>query len=504
MSDVDQKIGSFIELSDEHAKSSIIVGNIENSESKELNAVFKSISDIAFFDTGILPLDGSGTLMIRQALGHCQVVFQHKPGIYRVIWGGHEGDKEAVHYELAMPYRIVIGDFVDNEFYGARHFYSPTPITNLDQVMFHVNLPNLNCKGYGHGNGVGWICLYHNKPSIASLDLGQKIANLIERAGGGEAYNDANMKETDGPRFYEEKYASNLEFEYLWNPESWESMSLSNGIDWVLDPDLWIPVVVKGLDDQCAHHDGDDGSYLTLRMAVEGKYNAYYGDTHKPKNYQKFIRKDLDSPSNNLVFNKIQSAFKKAQPEVIQEQQIHKPIVPFSSNFATCKICQEVYGSSNVVPFENGSACISCAETVLGTCASCDQHKHYADMAYYKNNFQCSSCVKLFQCKNCFSFHIDETSIINETMCSACTTGSIVECAGCLIPHESEKLTNLNVKDPFSGTVNEIKLCLFCVGEYFLCSCQCLVPINDVIYAENAEFGVCNSCYNELKHGSLI
>jgi hypothetical protein len=497
MSYVDPKIGSFIELSDQGVKNSIVVGNIENTETKELNAVFKSISDIAFFDTGILPLDGSGTLMIRQALGHCQVVFQHTPGVYRVIWGGSEGDTEAVHYDLAMPYRIVIGDFVDNEFFGARHFYSPTPITSLDQVLFHVNLPNLNCKGYGNGNGVGWICLYHNKPSISHLNLGQKIANLVERAGGTEAYNDANMKETDGPRFYAEKYENNIEYNYLWDPEAWEGKSSQEGADWTLDGSLWIPVIVKDIDDQTKHYDGEDGSYYTLRMAVDGKYRAYYGDQNTPKNYQKFIREDLEPPSNKDVLTKIQSAFRSAESKTIKTAEEHKPLIPFSDHITSCKLCGEIYGSSNVISFENGYACTWCAEEKLAICVSCDTHKHYADMAFYNENFHCSSCVTLFQCQKCYSFHEDEESLISNDMCVACT--KVEHCSNCSYPTAVEDLALIEHLDPFTQEMSLAKLCSDCVTEYSICQCKSLVYKENIQYLDdNYSQPVCKSCYAKL------
>jgi hypothetical protein len=498
MSYIDPKIGSFIEFSDQGVKNSIVVGNIENSETKELNAVFKSISDIAFFDTGILPLDGSGTLMIRQALGHSQVVFQHAPGICRVIWGGSEGDSEAVHYDLAMPYRIVIGDFVDNEFYGARHFYSPSPITSLDQALFHVNLPNLNCKGYGNGNGVGWICLYHNKPSISHLNLGQKIANLIERTGGTEAYNDANMNETDGPRFYAEMYENNPEYRYLWDPELWEHKSSEEGSSWTLDGSLWIPVIVQNMDNQTKHYDGEDGSYYTLRMAVDGKYRAYYSDPNTPKNYQKFIREDLELPDDKTVFVKIQSAFKKAENKILKETQTHQPIIPFSDKFINCKLCNEIHGSDHVVAFENGYACESCAEEKLVICVSCDTHKHYADMAFYNNNFHCSSCVTLFQCKKCYSFHENEHSIINNEMCTACS--KVEQCSNCLIPRDIEDLMHIEHIDPYTKDSMSSKLCPYCVTEYIICECKTLVHKSDVYVLENNQSfkSVCKNCHDQL------
>jgi hypothetical protein len=129
--------------------------NLDHVTDKDIVSFYRNFSSYAMFDTGLMPLSGTGVLAIRSAGNHTQITFQHEPQINHINWGANEGDRDAVTYTVAQPYRIWIGDLVDGNLYGARMFYSPYPITSPDQQLYHLNLPNTNCKGY-RGNGVGW------------------------------------------------------------------------------------------------------------------------------------------------------------------------------------------------------------------------------------------------------------------------------------------------------------------------------------------------------------
>ena len=128
-----------------------------------LSAFFKQISSMSLIDTGILPLTGSGVLSVRGGLGHVQVAIQQGPNIDRTIIGKAEYDPNAVEYLLARPYKIIISDWINDDFVGARQFYSMKPVLSYDDPLYHVNLPNINCKGYNKDVGVGWTCLYHEE-----------------------------------------------------------------------------------------------------------------------------------------------------------------------------------------------------------------------------------------------------------------------------------------------------------------------------------------------------
>lgn len=263
--------------------------NLDHIVDKDIVSFYGELSKYGIVDTGILPLSGTGILAIRSAGNHTQVTFQHAPQINYINWGEYEGDPHAKVYLVAQPYRIWIGDILDGNMYGARMFYSPYPITSATQPLYHLNLPNTNCKGY-RNNGVGWQCLYHNE-DWSKLPFNEKVVRFAERCSGVEAFNDKNMSETDGPGFYREHYNNVKDHSYLWNPISWQKKTQEEGIDWVLNESIWIPVLVVGLDDQRSHK--IDGVPLTLGMAMVGNYRAYYTDDLVPKPINALTRSDL-------------------------------------------------------------------------------------------------------------------------------------------------------------------------------------------------------------------
>lgn len=248
--------------------------NLDHVTDKDIRSFYTQFSNYAAFDTGLMPLDGTGVLSIRKAGPYTQVVYQHKPGLYYVNWGATEKDPNVKSYLLAQPYRIVIIDFKDNNLLGARTFYSVVPATHPDVQLYHVNLPNINCKGY-RGNGVGWICLYHNT-DWSHLPFNERLALAVERCSGVEPYNDANMSETDGPRFYREMYENEDSLSYLWDPTDWEEKTSKEGFEWTTQTNCWIPIHVRDLDSQDRHV--VNGVPFTLRMAIIGAYQAYYSD----------------------------------------------------------------------------------------------------------------------------------------------------------------------------------------------------------------------------------
>jgi hypothetical protein len=277
-----------------------IAGTISAND-KDAVSFYNNFSRYSHVDTGLLPLNGTGVLAIRSAGPHMQITVQHAPGIYYVNWGDHEGSPTAKTYSVAQPYRVIVGDFVNGNLLGARTFYSPYPITHPDMPLYHVNLPNINCKGY-RGNAVGWICLYHNQ-DWTHLPFNEKISYLIERCSGVETYNDANMSETDGPRFYAAHYLNASSHAHLWNPALWQDKSVSEGFEWTLDENIWIPVKVTSMDEQSKHD--PNGIPLTVSMALLGNYRAYYSDNEVPKAYNVFARSDLyDAAQKDAMIGK--------------------------------------------------------------------------------------------------------------------------------------------------------------------------------------------------------
>lgn len=290
--------------------------NLQQITDKDIISFYQNFSAYSVFDTGLLPLDGTGLLSIRSAGNHMQIAVQHKPGLYYINWGAHEGDYNAKTYFLAQPYRIVVGDFVDGNLLGARMFYSPVPITHPEAPLYHVNLPNINCKGY-RGNGVGWICLYL-KEDWSNVPFNEKVSRFIERCSGVETYNDANMSETDGPRFYRDHYNCDEDLAYLWDPARWQDKSTEEGYEWTLDPNIWIPVKVHSIDKQGQHD--SNGIQLTFAGALLGNYQAYYTDNNIPKFYNVFARPDL-SIKNDQIAKFVKKSFASSQV-----QHVHNPV----------------------------------------------------------------------------------------------------------------------------------------------------------------------------------
>ena len=270
---------------------------------KDISSFYNAFSSLSYFDTGLLPVDGTGMLSIRSAGPHTQIAYQHAPGMYYINWGSYEGDPSAAKIYVAQPYRIVIADIYNNNLLGARTFYSPYPITHPDAQLYHVNLPNINCRGY-RGNSVGWICLYHNE-DISSYPFNEKVAKIIDRCSGTESYNDQNMSETDGPRFY----SSFNKPQHLWDPQFWQKYSEENGFHWTLDPDLWIPILVTDMDNQGSHD--PNGEPLTFLSAILGNYQCYYTDPIIPKPVNALTRSDLNVTSDT-IFNWFKQSYNKS------------------------------------------------------------------------------------------------------------------------------------------------------------------------------------------------
>ena len=346
---------------------------LDHVTDKDLLSFYANFSSNSYQDTGLLPVDGSGLLSIRSAGNHTQISYQHKPGMYYINWGQHERDANAKKYYIAQPYRIVIADLLNGNILGARTFYSPIPITHPQSPLYHVNLPNINCKGY-RDNGVGWICLYHTE-DISHYPFNEKLVKILDRCSGTEAYNDNNMSETDGPRFYRE----NNKPDYLTNPQAWEDYSDQNGYDWTLDPEIWIPVLVQDMDNQDKHY--ANGQPLTFADALIGNYQAYYTDTLIPKPINLIARAD-SSLQSSTVFTWFKQAYNNSATSsdqslwnsftsslnVREKLSVAPPVFiadednDEDSNAWHCEVCEESFGEhhQSVSTYSEDYVCATC------------------------------------------------------------------------------------------------------------------------------------------------
>jgi hypothetical protein len=297
-----------------------------------------------------------------------------------------------------------------------------------------VNLPNINCKGY-RGNGVGWICLYHNQ-DWSMMPFNERLARALERCSGIEVYNDANMSETDGPRFY----ASKGKPSYITNPREWEEKSQREGFEWTIDENLWIPITVKSRDEQGQHYDGEDAIPLTLGDAIVGKYNAYYNDSYHPKPINALTNPNLELSAGEVTnwfikaYNSSTTNFVGIDPflqsqetrEKIANTQLHKQSLLTSDETPNdededeegvmCTACESYYSEDDSYSQNDEWWCTDCFNDNFTICVNTEEYLHndddnlfydesseqYYDLSAVKNHEVCANCNALH--------HIDHTA----------------------------------------------------------------------------------------------
>jgi len=424
--------------------------NLDHVTQKDILSFYTAFSQYAAWDTGLLPVQGSGILSIRTAGIYTQFAYQHQPGLYHVNWAAHEGGTASSYY-VAQPYRIIICDMKEGNLLGARMFYSPYPITYPTQPLYHVNLPNINCKGY-RGNGVGWICLYQNE-QWSHLPLNERIVRFIERCSGVETYNDANMSETDGTRFYQE----NNKPEYLWNPLEWQKRSADLGFEWTLDENLWIPVLVQDMDNQDKHY--ENGKPLTFADALVGDYKAYYYDDETTKPINAIIR-----PDKTLSESKVLSIF--SQSYILSNSKNSLLDNTFDSSV-------KVKDQTGSVQF-TGSSLLNAPESHVDaeevpSCYNCEDQDASDEYQDANGSLYCHSCFNEYvvYVKNSGYYHIEDSNIYYHDDTSDyyhCQHDTIVDCDSCsyvFCAHGTVKPENVPGIYSYEGS----HFCLECIKD---------------------------------------
>lgn len=274
-------------------------GDMPNPSSaiQSLGDYAEKISASAKFSTGLLPLKGSGILSIQKGFGYEQVVIQKEPGVEKVRWGTSEGQSNKPIFDLAMPWRIIIVDFLNGNLLGARHYWSLEPIYSWEQQLYCVGLPNTNTTGY-RGNTVGWICLYQTD-NISKLPFNERVEYALTRVHGvSEPYNDSNMSSTDGPRFYGRQVPGHI----FSDARKWATKTAKDGYEWVLDKGLLIGMTTHA-PSPTNHNETwvsieSGGVPYTVGRAVNEQYQAYYSDIQFTKHFMGEVKK---LPLNVLV-----------------------------------------------------------------------------------------------------------------------------------------------------------------------------------------------------------
>jgi hypothetical protein len=496
--------------------------NLDHITNKDIVSFYTRFSQFSAWDTGILPVDGSGILSIRTAGEYTQFAYQHKPGLYHVNWGKSEGAAAAAYY-LAQPYRIIICDMKDGNLLGARMFYSPYPITNPSQPLYHVNLPNINCNGY-RGNGVGWICLYQNE-DWSALPLNERIVRFIERCSGVETYNDANMSETDGTRFYKK----NDKPSYFWDPVEWEAKSAEEGYQWTLDEDLLIPVLVKSMDSQSEHC--SNGVPLTFADALVGDYQAYYYDKKHTKTINAVIRPDKELDPKEILsffvasYNGANSQSNPLLNNTFESSELVKQNVgsaTFTGSVLTnapaahashedspdvyCETCEGYFTQDDISgDYYGNNVCTGCIEEHFTYIESADAYFNHEDENILYIDLQATSFHTEFDsveiCENCDQAYGKEGKnnspgkVIcldnNDNVCPKCiedyahdkglSTGTCISCAKFVVTESdfSHHYLSTHISLPYydyetnqsSSDVKVVTFCSSCQDKVLVCPC---------------------------------
>ncbi len=521
-----------------------VAGTAQEPKSVSLEKFFQEFSNYASIDTGILPLDGSGTLAIRSALGFTQTAYQHAPGIYPVNWGQYEGDREAGTFWLAQPWRIVISDYENNTLLGSKTFYSMSPILHGNEQLYHVNVPNTNCLGYGEGNALGWLCLYHKNQDYSHSFRG-KFDNAIERSSGVETYNDSNMSETDGTRFYyhtyQRKHPQNYnDYSYLWDSGSWAKKSETEGFEWTLDPSLWIPVLCDNIDQQANHV--DNGVPLSFNRALYGHYAAYYDDNSqgsytsgtgayaqlpRPKPFNIITRKDTPLDENQ-IFTHLKSAvmakgntlfgnfdqfdFSNGDPfpdpvdglvkchicvnefessDISTDTSIKVKVCKgcYDKEYSACIYCKETFAKIDLGSFGNiSNLCKECIEH-YDNCNSCDAVFETDQMHKLTGEWNCYTCTPTHRCQACDIEHLSPEAIFDTELHSFCIEcGVAAECTRCGKTDDLTQMTILqkgnHYLNAFFTDADELNICHPCSETIQVCSCKSVHPIEVVVQQE--------------------
>jgi len=529
-----------------------IAPGVSQDREVDLLKFVTNMSSQALIDTNLLPVSGTGLLALRQLGKYRQITFQLEAGKNLVTWGATEGQQNKPTYYVASPYRIVIADIFDGDLLGARMFYSTEPISSPDQVLYHINLPNVNCLGYGGGNGVGWLCLYLRE-SWKQLDIASQIHAIVERAGGGEAYNDANMSSTDGARLYKKH---KTELEHLYDANAWQKYTEENGWEWVLDPENWIPIMVNGADDQ-DRHVFKDGVPYTIDMAMRGSYKAYYTDGTKLKPINAVSREDTNiSDSKNHTDGRRETDKTKYTPFSLRSmiersismgepygvQSIPRPIIGQGENWTPPTWAAKTIKKAHKVENE-ATEVIDFAPQAIGICKISDQKIYegaeVVEIAHFgmvlkpnvtdelfvkdKNGtlLYAADCILIKNqdeefyihketphgvCSNCGTAHIitgiEAVFFADDTdpyaFCTSCTETAMCAYSGMILP--KTKLHMVRALNPATGLEEEFYISQENFPMMTRCLCNLLKPIEHT--NQLAEGSVCAGCVKIANDGT--
>lgn len=426
------------------------------------------MSEQGIWDSDFIP---PGVFGHKRASTYEQIGVQLPPDVRQIRWGASEGGKHET-YAFAMPWTIILGRFaLDGKLMGARLFYSPTPMTSWKTPLYHANLPNLNVRGYGQQNAVGWVCLY-DWPE-APVSLKDKVSYLVQRTLVAEPFNDGNMAGTDGCRFYQGHYVDKgPEFQFTYDPDVWQKLSKAKMFmkNTIMGSDWMIPVLVAP-GDQTMHSEAKTAVPLTVGMAWYGKAKYTYtdpegiapaavGNKMHVFDYRAVKSTGASAPVPQM-FAKIKSS--RAPKLLDKASDIEKLIAehykaddhhletPFrglkikQGIYFRCNTCREMFYTPNEHRMNGNYVCMPCWNKT-GECEGCKKRVDKKTLSEIDGKMLCSVCTAKmkFRCYECNTETLKSDATVKgkEWFCNVCAQ-YYDECVACkrLVWTSQEEMT---------------------------------------------------------------
>ncbi len=224
----------------------------ETSESLRSGApiqdlILKSDTSVSF-DTGLIPVSGTGLINLRMDQGEEVAVWQLEPTVQTIVYNGlrrpdrlrrsHDGQGNYpadCYYKIALPWRLLIGTRFAESAVSVRLLFSDGPITSMDDPLYAPPLPSVSLTGY-HEMPIGWVC-WHPRLRGESPDLAQAFPRYVKAL--------YETVFTDGIGTYDgQYYADHGDNMTIKNLDRWAQLTADHDTDWFVEnlKTLFLPI----------------------------------------------------------------------------------------------------------------------------------------------------------------------------------------------------------------------------------------------------------------------